>query len=73
MSKRVANTTARTARNGRVRIGWRKRRMLEMYEQQKDQLSLGKLDEAATEAFNAFKQQIRKMLPKRFLRRAQGR
>ena len=73
MSKRVANTTSRTARNGRVRLGWRKQRMLSVLEQQEQQLRMGKLDEAAKEAFDKFKETVQRMVPKQFLRRAQGR
>lgn len=73
MSKRVANTRAKTARNGRVRIGWRKRRALTIMEQQAEQARMGFLDEMATAAFNSFAAKVRSMVPKRFLPRVQGR
>lgn len=72
MSKRVANTRATTARNGRVRIGWRKKRMLTILENQQEQLALGKLDDAAKAAFDTFKNKARQILPKKFLRRVQA-
>ena len=73
MSKRVANTKERTARNGRIRIGWRKRRMLTMLDKQEEQARMGKLDDEAKEKFEAFKKQVRRLIPKQILRRAQGR
>lgn len=73
MSKRVANTRSRTARNGRVRIGWRKRRMLSILEKQEEQLALGKLVGEAKVALAAFRKKVASIVPKRFLPRTQGR
>lgn len=73
MSKRVANTRAKTARNGRVRIGWRKRRMLSLLEKQEEQARLGKLTDEAKEKFRAFKRHVKRLIPKQLFRRSQGR
>lgn len=73
MSKRVANTRSMTARNGRIRIGWKKRRMLSILEKQEEQLALGQLNDKAKEALSAFRAKVKSILPKKFLRRAQGR
>ena len=47
--------------------------MLSLLEKQEEQFRMGKLDEAAKEAFDNFKVKVKKILPKHFLRRAQAR
>jgi len=72
MSKRVANTKERTARFGRIRIGWRKHRMLRQFENLQD-IDKSEITEEGKAAFAEFSKTIRSMIPKKFLRRSQNR
>lgn len=71
MSKRIANTKDKTARFGRVRIGWRKHRMLSSLEKQQEQEYQDKLDDKARQKFAFFARRVKTMIPKKFLRRYQ--
>ena len=77
MSKRVGNNKKvglhSPARYGRVRIGFHKRRMLDMLSKTEEQLAMGKLDEKAKAKFADFKANLRKLIPARLLNRYQSR
>lgn len=74
MSKRVANTKMTTARNGRVRLGWRRVQQLNMLTKAQEQLSLQEMTESVKEQLKTIKTFIKKALPrKREMRRHQGR
>ena len=71
MSKRVANTKDDTARFGRVRIGWKKHRMLSTLEKQLERDNEGKLDEMAKAKLAHYAAKVKAIIPKQFLRRYQ--
>jgi hypothetical protein len=59
MSKRIANSRSSTkARNGRVRIGWQKQRMIK----QLNSIDEESLDEKALAAIEGFKTNAKKVL-----------
>lgn len=78
MSKRVANCRPKsdrrkTARYGRIRIGWRKARMLAQLDKIQDAADLKKLDEDQKSGFEAYKERVKAVIPKALLRRHQAR
>ena len=73
MSKRIANTKENTARFGRIRIGWRKRRMLSQIEKMEELDRMEKLKEKAKQKFETLKAKAMKIIPKKLLLRHQGR
>ena len=73
MSKRVANTRERTSRNWRVKIGWRKVRMLNQMDKMQQAMDLGKMEDEAKEKFSEFKEKVKAIIPKNVLRRHQAR
>ena len=73
MSKRIANTRAVTARNGRVRYGWRVKKLKTDLEKVDEQLQMQDLDEKLRVKYENFKQRAISILPKKLLQRHQGR
>lgn len=74
MSKRVANSKSKTkARNGRIRLGIHKKRMLNQLEELEKAERMQELDDEAKMKLQNFKAAVRKIIPKQFLRRQQGR
>lgn len=75
MSKRVANAKPRNrkARNGRVRLGFHKRRLLNQLDEMDKAQRAGKIGEDLEQKFAEIRQRAKQMLPARFLRRSQER
>ena len=73
MPKRLANCRGRTtARFGRVRIGWKKLKMLQQWGNLQKEFEAGDMDEKATSMFQDFKHRVRQIVSKKLLRRTQG-
>ena len=73
MSKRVANTRShRNARFGRVRIGWKKTRMMTQLSKLTKEHEAGSMDEKAESMFQDFKHRVKQVVSKKLLRRSQG-
>ncbi len=74
MSKRVANSKSPfKARRGRVRVGWRRARAIEQLTKQQEQLSMAEATDEVKEVMRKVKRAIRSVLPKKQVRRHQGR
>ena len=74
MSKRVANSKAPTkARNGRIRIGWRRTRAIQALTKQQAQLSLGEMTGEVKETMKRISSALKSVMPKKIMRRHQGR
>ena len=76
MSKRVANKRGKGAgaRSGRIKIGWRKQRFINMLGEQQEQLSLQSVTDEVKETLRSIKKTLKKLVPKRNeMRRHQGR
>jgi hypothetical protein len=78
MSKRICNKKGRVgARFGRVRIGWKKKRILSELEKINKAEQEGNLEEKVQEGFNTFKDyaktQLKRFYPKDMMRRHQAR
>ena len=72
MSKRVANCRGNsTARFGRLRIGWKKHKMLSTLEKQQKRDDAGDLEEVAKQKLAHYAAKVKKLIPKQFLRRYQ--
>jgi hypothetical protein len=67
MSKRVANTKNVTARNGRVRVGWQKRKKADQLTQMRDQLKGKEADDQLKATLDGISSMIGKLLPKRLI------
>lgn len=73
MSKRIANCKGRgNARFGRVRYGWKTLRAAEQYEKLNKMLS-GDLEDAIRAKYQDVKATLGRFIPKKLLRRHQGR
>ena len=73
MSKRVSNDRGRNkARYGRIRLGWKTIRSLQQYEKLNKALT-GDLEDKIRDKYEAAKSALTSVLPKKLLRRHQGR
>ena len=74
MSKRVCNKKGRVgARFGRVRIGWKRQRQIDHYRAMEKQIRMTDIDEQAREVLKNIKGAIKKLMPKKMMRRHQSR
>lgn len=74
MPKRLCNSKGRTqARFGRIRISWRKARMLSQLDKLSEADEMGKLDSDGKANFENFKNRVKELVPKSMFRRHQSR
>jgi len=74
MPKRLANCRGfGNARFGRVRIGWRKMKMLQQWDKLQDEYEKGDMDEKAESMYQDFKHRVKQVVSKKLIRRHQGR
>lgn len=71
MSKRVANTRACTARNRRIRIGWKRARQITKLREFLIKVEV--TDATLAYKFQEAKRLLIKVIPKRLMRRTQAR
>ncbi len=74
MSKRVANSKSPfKARRGRIRIGWRRKRAINSLLRQQEQLSTASITDEGIEVMKKIRRALRSVIPKKQMRRHQGR
>jgi len=74
MPKRLANCRGRkNARFGRIRIGWKKMKMLQQWGKLQKAYETGDMDEKAESMFQDFKHRVKQVVSKKLIHRHQGR